>query len=519
MKNHSFQVIFHFLDLKESNKYSSIKFETLFQESFPIQSEKLEINLDLNMINSRKGSYDEIIHLIPSRKEIEEKKYIISLNCDLNTIINININEEGNCGIEITSMWEVNYSDNINILERQIPDIEYAGKKIKNFEKLYERIRWNILNAKIENFGNGLFSNKTIEYIKKNKEKSYKYDIILNDDSKSNFLHEKVVQKKIQFLTENEKEELKKKINTLKSEIIKRIEHFEQITNFQALKNIKTVMIKSEYNNLEETFKIYNGKWDLDNFSINDFNLFLLFSELQIHFKEVHQNYRKKLFPKYEELKKRVISNAYLNLIEKARIICGFSKFCSSLLIETAFPEIVIFNELKDDDIYKLAVENYKNIINELKESSGFFKKLLLFDKGSSEIINEWDLENYEVENLFCIKTKDELVSFTSKFMDFKMEMNNINKRKKPGEKITKVTFPLLSMLTLNQLKFHLFDILPKFIFTVDSIYDFKAVSDVNNRISFFNDLRTFHLEVVNKEIFDRNAKEFILPLMIEISH
>ena len=172
MKNHSFQVIFHFLDLKESNKYSSIKFETLFQESFPIQSEKLEINLDLNMINSRKGSYDEIIHLIPSRKEIEEKKYIISLNCDLNTIINININEEGNCGIEITSMWEVNYSDNINILERQIPDIEYAGKKIKNFEKLYERIRWNILNAKIENFGNGLFSNKTIEYIKKIKKKA-----------------------------------------------------------------------------------------------------------------------------------------------------------------------------------------------------------------------------------------------------------------------------------------------------------------------------------------------------------
>ena len=74
-------------------------------------------------------------------------------------------------------------------------------------------------------------------------------------------------------------------------------------------------------------------------------------------------------------------------------------------------------------------------------------------------------------------------------------------------------------MLTLNQLKNHLFDILPKFIFTVDSSYDFKAVSDVNNRISFFNDLRTFHLEVVNKEIFYRNAKEFILPLMIEISH
>ena len=179
-------------------------------------------------------------------------------------------------------------------------------KRIKNFEKLYERIRWNILNAKIETFGNGLFSKKTIEFIQGNKEKTYKYDIILNDDSKSNFLHEKIVQKKIQFLTENEKEELKKKINSLNSEIFKLIEYFEQITDFQTLKNTKSVMIKSEYITLEESFKIYNGKWDLDNFSINDFNLFLF-----------HQNYRKKLFPKYEELKKRVISNVYLNLIEK----------------------------------------------------------------------------------------------------------------------------------------------------------------------------------------------------------
>ena len=74
-------------------------------------------------------------------------------------------------------------------------------------------------------------------------------------------------------------------------------------------------------------------------------------------------------------------------------------------------------------------------------------------------------------------------------------------------------------MLTLNQIKNHLFDILPKFIFTVNSSYDFKAVSDVTNHISFFNDNKIFHLEVVNKEIFGRNAKEFILPLMIEISH
>ena len=101
----------------------------MFEDFFPINNEKLEINVNFDMSNNRKGIYDEIIHLIPFNKAIEEKKYVISLNCDLNTIINININEEGNCGLEIISMWDVDYNDNINYneIERKIPDIEYDG--------------------------------------------------------------------------------------------------------------------------------------------------------------------------------------------------------------------------------------------------------------------------------------------------------------------------------------------------------------------------------------------------------
>ena len=526
MEDNTLNIIFHVLDLKESNNYSSIKFETLFKEIFPITSNVFKINVDVSMINNRKGTYDEIIYLIPSNKEFKEKKYIITLNCDCDTIVNININKEGNCSLEIASMWHVNQNDNINITEREIPDIKYSGEILK-FEKLYERKRWNILNAKIEDFGDDLFSNKTIDYITNNKEKSFKYDIILNDESKFKFLNEKKEPKNVEFLTGTKKDELKKLLESSISELVKKINGIigqtskEFIYNESQVDDFKSFLGKSKstLKYLEDIFNIYNGKWDLEHFSSKDFDLFMLFSELQIHHKEIDKDYRETLFKKYEEFKNQIISNKNLNLIEKTRIICSFSRFCNKLLLSHNYPEFVLINELEDDNSYKMAVENYKNIISELKESSGFFKILLLFDMGSSEIINEWDLQDYDINNLLYIKSNDQMSYITSKFGEFKLNIAEINRKKKSDEKIIKITFPVLSMLTLNQIKNHLFDLVPKFLFRVHYKYDFKAVSDVSNHISYFNDSEILHLEILEKKLININQKEYILPLTIEISH
>ena len=47
-----------------------------------------------------------------------------------------------------------------------------------------------------------------------------------------------------------------------------------------------------------------------------------------------------------------------------------------------------------------MAIEKYKEIIKGLKESSGYFKKLLLFDMSAAQIINDWDFETFKINNL-----------------------------------------------------------------------------------------------------------------------
>ena len=51
--------------------------------------------------------------------------------------------------------------------------------------------------------------------------------------------------------------------------------------------NLHNFLLKnfSVYENLEKDFQIYNKKWNLDKFSQEDFELFLLFSGIQIYFK------------------------------------------------------------------------------------------------------------------------------------------------------------------------------------------------------------------------------------------
>ena len=184
------------------------------------------------------------------------------------------------------------------------------------------------------------------------------------------------------------------------------------------------------------------------------------------------------------------------------------------ILYNFNFPELIILEELKDDDPLKIAREKFKNVIDNLKESSGLFKKLLLFNMGSTAIINEWDFRDYEVSNFEYVPLKDNFIHSSSAFNSFKNEFNE-----KKNKNYPKLTFPVLSMLTLEQVKNHCYDLLPKYIFKVPEIYNFKSVSMTGNRISFFNENRILNTIGMKKELLYLEPKSLVLPYMIEISH
>ena len=179
------------------------------------------------------------------------------------------------------------------------------------------------------------------------------------------------------------------------------------------------------------------------------------------------------MLPQYTLLKNQIISNQSLKNLEKASIIFSFSKFCNKLLKQDKFPKLVLVEELKESDPFRIAIENYKKIIEGLNENSALFKKLLLFNMGSTEIINHWDFINSTVKILNRVGLG--IFSSESKYDDFRTELKKVNKNKTTSN-ISKLTFPVLSMLTINQLKEHLNNLLPKFYYKVNTIHDFNAI-------------------------------------------
>ena len=452
MKYNSFKIIFNFMDYKENNKYSSIRFETLFKNPIKIDKKKMEFNAILSEEYNLTGEYDEKIYFIPENKEFKEQVNCITLNMDMDNKYNFNINEDGDINLEIIAMWDVDYDDYEGKKcpkERKLFDIKYNGKIIEDYEKLYERKRWNILNAKVEDLEEGLFTPETLNYLRRNKNKSYKYDILLRKENNNTFLSEKKY-KKIEFFSEKEKEDFKKKLEPLVHEVWEKVDKLGkkdemEMSDPEQISFVNLLSSKMDvYISLAKSFNLYNKKWNLYNFSENDFQLFLLFSDLQIYFiEDISILYIEEVKPKYDDLKVKVLSNKNLNLIEKIRIILGFSKFVSSNFLKNfSLPELFIIKDLSENDPYKIAREKYEAIIKGLKESSGYFKKLLLNDMGSSKIINLWDFKDIKIINSLYYSKFDKMLYFQTDLKDLQKEINKKNedkiKENKEYEKILK---------------------------------------------------------------------------------
>ena len=198
-------ISFYLLGFKERNIYEFIKFETLFKEPVKIEKETFELIIKLEGEKTLNDFINEHIYIIPLEQGYTTKEYEVTLFCGIDNVYNLVVNEEGDCSLEIISMLDVNYEDNISEIERKIHNISYNGKIIDNFEELLERKRWNNINAKIENFGNDLFSSETLGYMKKNKNKSYKYDILMKKENNIYFLREKGRDKANKVLDDDEK--------------------------------------------------------------------------------------------------------------------------------------------------------------------------------------------------------------------------------------------------------------------------------------------------------------------------
>ena len=73
-------------------------------------------------------------------------------------------------------------------------------------------------------------------------------------------------------------------------------------------------------------------------------------------------------------------------------------------------------------------------------------------------------------------------------------------------------------MLSLNQIKEHLLDLLPKFLFITSHLSNFVALSDSVCCVSFFNQ-GILIKKLLDEKDLEIEHKKYTLPIMIEISH
>ena len=96
-----FKTTFCFPDFKITNKFDLIKFNSFFEKSFFIEKEKMQVIINLDESNDSIKSINVKIYLMSKNGELPKKEFIITLFGDIDNKFTMNINDEGDCSLEI----------------------------------------------------------------------------------------------------------------------------------------------------------------------------------------------------------------------------------------------------------------------------------------------------------------------------------------------------------------------------------------------------------------------------------
>ena len=493
-----------------------------------IRLEKAKIKTDFNSSNDilfdfqleeNNIYYDEIIDII-FKKEFNNQhisfEYPIYKNKINNIYLDINENMEE---VKLISL-EIIYQTTKNEL---LPNhILYDDKKITLFDSYNNKLRKRVglFNINPEKLCFYKDINKRYPDFKFENDKSYKIFIYLSSeeiteysidsselnnhnlyqyqdlksklDKKASFnllckfkkeYYEKLVEDPIEYKVD----EIINKINELKAEynnIIKEKDYYENIKNYNNFEDIDFDIFSSLFYYFEflELVKIVDGNKKDKIVQLNG-KLFDL--------KAFNNDYEKYILE---------VKNLNINILDKLIIIKAYNKkFIDSFKSGCAIYYIstLVIENLSEINSYKQAINFIQEIISNLKEESRLFEVFLYLD---SDTIN----------NLLITNKKEKV-----QFIDYLGDKNEINYENNPTEYG-------INMSNLEEIKNHLFKLLPKFIIRIDTQMKFIADYDRNSKIMSLNEKALFNqTPLALTKLFEAKhvCEIYILPILIEILH
>jgi len=517
--------ILHFIYIQDENENLNKFFNSVslgaakkqydFKESNDL---KIDIELEENCIY-----YNEIINLNTKENDEISLDYPIYKNKINNIYIDIEIpNSHKNSEEKLISL-EIIYQ---TIKNELLPkSIYYGDKKLVLFDTFQNKLRKRIGLVNIDPEKLNFIEEIHQQYPEFEFQNQNSYQILARIPA------EGCIQYSIancEFNINNNRLKLQKN-NKFKSMLNKK-DSCEALLSFKNefftswLKNLKYIKrndAKMKIDEFIEKYKVlgieksyYDNIMNYDNLEIIDIDIFLLmfYYLMLLEIKEIKDKDDKdaeligKLygFNKFNDNYEQKISEVKslnISIKDKLLLIKSYNKiFANSLKSGENINYINIIDIKKEEPTnpYLRAIQFIKDIIINLKEESRLFEIFLYLDSDS-------------IENLLINREKTS-VQFIDNFGN--------NKRIDYGINPTEYG---VNMANLDEVRSHLFKLIPQYIIRIDTKIKFNANYDQNSKIMLLNENRLFNLDSqILSQIFkqDDDLKEiYILPIIIEILH
>ena len=517
--------ILHFIYIQKENEnlnkfFISVRLEVADMQYDFKKSNDLKINIELD---ENSIYYNEVIYLYTKENDEISLDYPIYKNKINNIYIDIEVpNSHKNTEEKLISL-EIIYQ---TIKNELLPkNIYYGDKELAIFDTFQNKLRKRIGLVNIVPEKLNFIEEIHQQYPEFEFQNQKSYQILVRIPIEGNIQYSIA---NCEFNINNNR--LKSQKNNKYNFILNKNDSLSGLLSFKNeffsswLKNLKYIErndAKMKIDELIEKYKVlqieksyYDNIMNYDNLEIIDIDIFLLmfYYLMLLEIKEIKDNDDKNAeligklygFEKFNDNYEKNISeikNLNISIKDKLLLIKSFNKiFSNSLKSGEKINYINIINIEKEEPTnpYIRAIQFIKDIIINLKEESRLFEIFLYLDSDS-------------IENLL-IKREKNSVQFIDNFGNNKQ----IDYSKNPTEYG-------VSMANIDEVRSHLFKLIPKYIIRIDTKIKFKAHYDQNSKIMLLNENRLFNLDSqILSQIFkqDDELKEiYILPIIIEILH
>lgn len=197
-----------------------------------------------------------------------------------------------------------------------------------------------------------------------------------------------------------------------------------------------------------------------------------------------------------EKLFNQLNKDINLDIYQKVKILRTVTIYLNNTVLipqKILGVDFINIQYLSEDSPYFKSIKMLNKIISEITEESRLFEAFMYFD---SEIIENILIENsqktYEYRNIFGQKVQIKQPQYITEYG--------------------------MSLMTVEEIKEHLFNLLPTIIVQIDSNLDFRASFEKKTRIMIINEYQVFGNFIAdNKNFFKVEPDSYVVPISMEM--